>query len=275
MLVYLSLLNPAPASLHEPVEASSIILAGDSSGASLCLSLIQVLLQLKRQTSSNTDPSIRFHNRNVTIPMPAGVTLLSIAGDMNLALPSWTENAKYDILRDVPPTAQPEFPKDDIWPSDPPRFDPYCSDSVLCHPLVSPAAAVSWASAPPMWIACGQERLAESAKIISQTAARDGVRVYWEQYQSMPHTWAQIFPQWPQSIRCFENWARACKGLGDGGELPIVGYGRYIKSEDGETDIVSVRNLTPLTPAKALKAMKAKRREMGQVFERDGFKARL
>ena len=193
MLVYLSLLDPAPGPYHDPIEASSIVLAGDSAGANLCLSLIQVMLELKKQTIM--DPTIRFHNRNVAVQMPAGITLLSVEGDKTQALPSWIENGKYDILRDVPPTALPDFPKDSIWPSDPPRTDPYCHDSALCHPLISPAAAVSWSGAPPMWIACGQERLADAAKIIARTAAQDGVCVLWEEYQSMLHTWAQIFPR--------------------------------------------------------------------------------
>ena len=272
MLVYLSLLDPAPGSYHDPVQASSIVLAGDSAGASLCLSLIQVILELKKTI---TNPSIRLHNRNVTVEMPAGLTLLSVVGDMVQALPSWMENGKYDILRDVPPTAQPCFPKDSVWPSDPPRWDPYCYDSALCHPLVAPATALSWAGAPAMWLACGQERLADGAKIIAQTAARDGVPVLWEQYQSMPHTWAQIFPQWPQSIRCFESWAQACKQFGESGKGLRESYGKNIKAGDGETEVLRVQELTPLTPAKALEAMNEKRREKQQSIGHKSLKASL
>ena len=273
MLVYLSLLDPAPGSYHDPVEASSIVLAGDSAGAALCLSLIQVILDLKKKT--NMGPSIRLHNRNVGVEMPAGLAMLSVAGDMIQALPSWMENGKFDILRDVPPTAQPWFPKDSVWPSDPPRWDPYCYDSALCHPLVASATASSWAGAPPMWIACGQERLADGAKIIAQTAAQDGVPVSWEQYQSMPHTWAQIFPQWPQSIQCFESWARACKQFGEGGKNARESYGRYIKAGDGGTEAVRVQELTSLTPAKALELMNDSRREKRQGLGHISLKASL
>lgn len=263
LLAYLNLLHPAPGSYHDPVEASSIVLAGDSAGASLCLALIQVMLELKR--GQTMDPLIRFHNRNVAVQMPAGIALLSVVGDMTQALPSWLENERYDILREAPPTAQAGFPKDSIWPSDPPRYDPYCNDSALCHPLIAPAAAVSWAGAPPMWIACGEKRLTDSAKIIARTAAQDGVCVLWEEYQSMPHTWAQIFPQWPQSIQCFESWAQACKQFGEGREIPRESYGRYIQAEDGKTVILSVQGLTSLTPAKALQAMNEKCRQIRQV----------
>lgn len=86
MLVYLNLLDPAPGSYHDPVEESSIILAGDSAGASLRLALVQVIFELKRKTTM--DPSTRFHNHNVAIQMPAGITLLSFLGDMTQALPS-------------------------------------------------------------------------------------------------------------------------------------------------------------------------------------------
>ena len=82
--------------------------------------------------------------------------MLIVDGDMIHALPSWTKK-KLDILRDVPSTAQPWFPKDSAWPSDPPRWDPYCYDSAQA--LVAHATASSWAGAPPMWIACGHERL--------------------------------------------------------------------------------------------------------------------
>ena len=34
---------------------------------------------------------IRFHNRKVAVQMPAGLTLLSIAGEVTHALPSWME----------------------------------------------------------------------------------------------------------------------------------------------------------------------------------------
>ena len=185
------------------------------------------------------------------------------------------ENGKYDILRDVPPTALPWFPKDSVWPSDPPRWDPYCYDSALSHPLVAPATALSWAGAPAMWLACGQERLADGVKIIAQTAARDGVPVLWEQYQSMPHTWAQVFPQWPQSVRCFESWAQACKRFGEGGKIRKESYSKNIKAWDGEAEVVRVQELTSLTLVKARETMNEKRREKQQSTGNKRIKASL
>ena len=273
MLSFLSLLYPPGDSYHDPVEASSIVLAGDSSGASLCLSLIQVLLGLKENYGAGA--SIRFHNRNVAVQMPAGLTLLSVAGEITQALPSWMGNGKYDILRNAPPTVQPDFPKDSVWPSHPPRSDPYCHDSALCHPLVAPAAAASWAGAPPMWIACGQERLADSAKVIARRAVQDGVIVLWDEYQSMPHTWPQIFPRWPQSAHCFESWAQACKQFAEDDVNFKETTGRYIKVENMEIKAVDVHELTPLTPTDAMELMKEKCRSRQPFTGERSIKASL
>lgn len=110
-----------------------------------------------------------------------------------------------------------------------------------------------------MWIACGQERLADSAKIIAQTAARQGVDVLWEQYEAMPHTWAQIFPVWPQSRRCLESWAHACLTFVDAKERTFS-RGTTVAAQAMAEEVVSVMALTPLTPSTALTLMEEKRR---------------
>lgn len=91
----------------------------------------------------------------------------------------------------------------------------------------------------------------------------------------MPHTWGQIFPQWPQSIQCFESWAQACKQFGEGGEIPKESHGRYIMAKDGKTEILSVQDLTSLTPTKVLEAMSEKRRQKRQVIGDKSLKAFL
>ena len=191
--------------------------------------------------------------------LPAGLAVLSVAGELIGALPSWAENGNHDFLREVSPLAQPSFPSDHIWPSDPPRYEPYCDNSALCHPLVALAAATSWEGAPPMWMACGQERLADSSKVIAQTAAQQDVSVLWEQYEAMPHTWAQVFPAWPQSTRCIESWARACQVFAEG-KNQISSSGIVIEAQTMKEKDVSVVALTELTPAKALMLVEEKRR---------------
>ncbi|MCJ1360309.1 MAG: hypothetical protein MMC33_010314 [Icmadophila ericetorum] len=209
LLAYLTILYPPPSSIHEPVPHSSIIFTGDSAGGCLCLALLQVILHFQR-TSTRT---IRFHGRNVTIPAPAGVACLSTYGDQTLSLPSWMDNKKYDYFLDAAPYALPGYPSCDIWPASPPRANIYCNDFLLCHPWVSPTIAESWNGSPPMWLACGEERMADSSKVIAQRAAKQGVTVVWEQYEAMPHCFPLIpvLNELPQGKRCFRGWAEFMK----------------------------------------------------------------
>ena len=205
---------------------------------------------MRDQQATNT-PTIRFRGRRITIPLPAGVTALSPAGDITQALPSWKENADFDIFRDVSPMAQPSFPADDIWSSSPPRSDPYCDNSYLCHPLVALSTVKAWKGAPPMWTACGQERLADSAKITARTAAKQGVPVLWEQYLRMPHTWAQIFPSWPQSARCLEQWADACLQFSGQADCTHTSSGTVVEDDGVTARNVTLEELAQLTPMDA------------------------
>ena len=147
--------------------------------------------------------------------------------------------------------AQCEFPADNIWPSSPPGSDPYCDNSYLCHPLVALSTVESWKGAPPMWIACGQERLADSAKIIARTAAKQGVLVLWEQYLRAPHTWAQIFPNRLQSARCFEQWAEACLHFSAQASGAHTSSGTVVEDDGVTRRNVTLEELTPLTPLDA------------------------
>ena len=136
-IAYLFLLYPPPLSFHEAVPASSIIFAGESGGASLCLSLIQTILGL-RNIQLRNNPMLRFNGQEVEIPMPAGIAGIIGGTDQALALPSWTKNAKFDWLADESPSTRPGSQSCDIWPSTPPRAHIYCDAALLHHPLVSP-----------------------------------------------------------------------------------------------------------------------------------------
>ncbi|TEY73233.1 hypothetical protein BOTCAL_0081g00250 [Botryotinia calthae] len=67
---YLSRLAPSPNSPPEVIPAKNIVLAGDSSGSVLALSLLQVLLQLKRENTV-----IKFHGNTIQPAdfIPAGL----------------------------------------------------------------------------------------------------------------------------------------------------------------------------------------------------------
>ncbi|KAI9874883.1 MAG: hypothetical protein M1830_009180 [Pleopsidium flavum] len=248
LVAYLSLIYPPPESIHTPVPASSIVFAGDSAGANLALALVQVILFAK-----NT--AIQFHNQAVSLPVPGGITLLSAGLDGTLALPSWQANASFDIFdRSVKSWSYLEsaFPTCSLWPSKPPRGHIYCETSMLCHPLVSPAVASSWVGAPPMWFAGGQERFADSAKVVVELASRQGVPVRYEEYAEMPHdfpimrdNWPWATTQdWPQSVRCMAEWAKACRVFAEGGKVETGAIVVTASREENKSDIDRLTGLT-------------------------------
>ena len=246
LVAYLSLLYPQPGSSHEPVPASHLVFAGDSSGAQLELSLIQVILAARKRQCTDR-PTLRFHGRNVDLPMPAGVAVQSPALDHHgTSLPSWYANNMYDIFADTMPGYLPGFPTDEAWPSNPPRGNYYCETSMLCHPLVSPLAAKSWRGAPPIYIAVGsKERVIDSAKVPAQLAARQGVPVIWDEYELMPHNWPMVFSKIPHSLKFYRSWSAAClRFLSDN---TIQTIGTFTEFESLRIREVDVYNLTLLT----------------------------
>ena len=196
-VAYLSLMFPPPGAYHEPVPAENIILAGDSAGGTLSTALIQLILQINRLGSRR---SIRFHGHSIALPLPlpAGAVLCSPWLDLTSSLPSIIDNYQYDFLpRPLSWERIAHFPKDELWPTDPPRGDLYCETSMMCHPLVSPVAAKSWEGSCPLFISCGEEMLADENKIVAAKATSQGVPVIWQQWQAMPHCATMMFA-WTQ-----------------------------------------------------------------------------
>ena len=259
LVLYLQLLNPAPSCPHKPVSASSIILAGESVGGNLALAFTQLLLTLRRlqQEPDSSLLSTLFPAGASTIPLPAGVATVSALTDYTLSLPSWQRNAHLDIWEESAPFLRPNFPADDIWPSTPPRADPYCSAAALVHPLVSPCLAPSWAGAPPMWFAMGEERLLDGAALIAQIAARDGVPVQWVQYEAMPHCWPLLLTRLPHAKHCFEEWGAACKTLGVASAAFRTGA-RQISVETLESCEMQLDGIVNLNLGRAREIMEAK-----------------
>lgn len=114
------------------------------------------------------------------------------------------------------------------------------------HPLISPCMVRDWSGSPPLYIVSGQERIADSAKLIAQKAVRQGVKVAWEEYEAMPHIFVALFSQLPHSEMCMERWAKACKVLG-GGEGVFKSKGVWIEVESMEAKEVDVTHLTDLS----------------------------
>lgn len=246
LIAYLSLLYPPPGAYHLPVPASHIVLAGDSSGTQLVVSLIQIILSTqKRQASSH--PILRFQGRMVELPMPAGFVMQSPSFDhMGNCLPTYHTNEAYDIFPNTWPCYEPNFPADEAWPTDPPRGNLYCELNMLGHPLVSPIATKSWKGAPPMYIAIGSaERNLDAARVVAQTAAKEGVVVLWDEYELMPHNWPMLCKSYPQASKCYETWAGMCSKLGQG--IVMKSTGTLTSWGDLKITTVDVSQLTPLT----------------------------
>ena len=219
LVAYASLLYPPPGSHHRPVSADRIVLAGNSAGANLCFALTRCLLELRRQTKETTRlvPTVRFHGREVPLPLPAGVATCSGWFDQCDALPSWRDGGENDILHVLQPALQPGYPTDHLWPSNPPREHPYCAAPTLDHELVSPAAVSDWTGAPPMWFGCGsEERVLDGNKVVASQAAKSGVPVLWNEYAGMPHEFAILMSRTPQAKHCLAAWADACKKFVEG-----------------------------------------------------------
>ena len=133
----------------------------------------------------------------------------------NSASSSHETNAKYDFLAEVLPVISDHFPACPLWPSVPPRGNIYCEISALTHPLVSPAASEYFKSMPPMFFAYGEEKLVDEGNFVAQRASDGGAVVQLNQYNCLPHMFALLFPQLPQSQHMFAEWAKFCQSCVD------------------------------------------------------------
>lgn len=267
LMVYLSLLYPPPGSLHEAVPASNIVLAGDSAGANLVFALLQLLLQLKRTSPNNEPPQVYFHGTQVTVPLPAAATAAAGWFDISRALPSITANSKFDYL---PPAnhddATSRFPPDAIWPTTPPRGDLFCTLSLLDHPLVSPVLADSWAGAPPLYFNTGEEMLTDEIKVLASRAARQNVKVVFEEYQAMPHCFAMLLPALETSEKCVRSWGSFAKQAVEGGGIEgwtLETKGTWVEVRTGREESREVSELSQKLPmeevVRLIREAKAKR----------------
>lgn len=257
-VAYLSLLSPPPNSFHDAVPASHIVIAGDSSGGGLALSLLQLLLHLQGST-------IKFYNHSTPILLPAGVAIHSGWTDLTRSMPSIRDNAAYDYL---PPPFTRDYmiriPPCDIWPADPLRGDLYCDTSMMCHPLVSPVASQTWRGSCPLWLCYGQEMLVDEGKAIAKTAATQGVSVVWEEWEAMPHCFAQLLGWLPVSKRCFaqmgEFCERAVEARNEIGKR-IESKGTWYAVKSGKQREVDVKNLEVCGHEEMMRRMKIARDE--------------
>jgi acetyl esterase/lipase len=266
---YLYLLYPPSGALHEPVPASDIVFAGDSAGGNLVFALLQLVLQLHRTKPANAqNPTVRYNGKVVEVPLPAGASANSGWFDITRSMPSLTSNAKYDYL---PPAdhddALARFPKDEIWPTAPPRGDLFCDLSMLCHPLVSPLAAKDWSNAPPLWIETGEELLTDEDCVVAVRAASQGVKVHFEQYEAMPHCFAMLLPTLATSKRCIDSWGSFCRKCTEG---TVKTNGIWIAARTGLEKEVDVTKVANISFEDAVERMRDAQRRRFAGYEKEG-----
>lgn len=69
--------------------------------------------------------------------------------------------------------------------------------------------------------------------------------ILWEEYEALPHLWPLLFGSWPQSQRCWENWARACTQLINGPPVAVDGKRMEVGSLRCHTVWCLLSNLPP------------------------------
>ncbi|CAO2654549.1 Nn.00g112820.m01.CDS01 [Neocucurbitaria sp. VM-36] len=81
-LAYLTLLYPSDDSMHTVISAKDIVLAGDSSGWNLVLSLLALLQHIR----DSNNGQVHFQGKLVHVPLPAGIATLSPHCDHTMSL---------------------------------------------------------------------------------------------------------------------------------------------------------------------------------------------
>lgn len=130
LVSYLALISPPPGAFHAAIPPR-IVLASNSSGASLTAALFLLLLHLPL--------TLRFHSKGISVKAPAGLALTS----------PWL-----DVSRALPSVHRIEFPQDAVWQTQPERVETYCEAPMVGHPLVSPVAASAelWTGTGALWV---------------------------------------------------------------------------------------------------------------------------
>ncbi|KAK1249040.1 hypothetical protein MKX07_002556 [Trichoderma sp. CBMAI-0711] len=204
LVSYLTLLYPPPDAYHEAVKPYHVVFAGDSAGGNLALALLQLILELRRQSTR-----VQWYGESRTVPLPAGVSCASPWLDITHSSPSWQgeDPHPFDYLPKPRPDAMARIPPCDIWPANPPRKHIYVDDDMVAHPLATLLMSRSWEGSPPIWMCTGWEILAYEDKALAMKLFADGVPLVFEEYEAMPHVFALFLSHAPASRRCFESWA--------------------------------------------------------------------
>ena len=253
LIAYLYLLYPPADAFHDAVEARHIVFCGDSAGGNLCLALLQILLEFRRHGTK-----IKWFGESREIPLPAGVAVSSPWTDLTQSSPSCEFNKSFDYL--PVPSKDPNgltFPPCPMWPAKSPRRNFYVEDALLCHPLVSPLAAESWEGSCPMWLGIGQELLADEGKHVACKAARQGVKVVFEEYETMPHCFALVLVGTPVARRCLDGWSNFITAAAERPDS-LGTRGVKIKAKSLEEEEMPMQDVSAYTDEEVIARMEQK-----------------
>jgi acetyl esterase/lipase len=177
--------HPFPAGLEDAIaayrylidsgtEARDIVVAGDSAGGGLALSLALALRQER-------------------LPLPAGVALLCPLADLSFSTPSRTYNRWHD----------PVLPARRRMTG----FERYIGETPRDNPLLSPVFG-DFAGLPPMFAQVGSgEILLDDTLRVARKARAQGVDFEVEVWDRMPHDW-HLFPFIPEAGQAAARIAR-------------------------------------------------------------------
>ncbi|KAK4050967.1 hypothetical protein OIV83_003096 [Microbotryomycetes sp. JL201] len=240
--------NPYPAAIRDIVSvylhltrdleipASSIIVAGDSSGAAMCLALMLYL-------------------RDNDMAMVSSSILFSPSCDLTRSFKSLDDNAAWDALHE-PPNSCKTCPGRLYLSQQDQEFD-----RLSVKPYVSASISADFKGLPRLLVVTGSnEVLRDESVLLSQRAAHDGVDVTHEVYENGVHSFV-VFTDEDVAVAAYANIAEWAAEREEGDRDSI-----------GLRDIID--RLIEKRRAKGWNANQAKRKEITPkwVFERDDSK---
>lgn len=164
-------------------EAKKMILTGDSMGANLALAMC---LKLRDEGKE----------------LPSAVISVCVQGDMSSQGDSYRKNAHAD-----PMYALPFWQSYDKRGARLRRISPYCGDTPLDDPYLSPAFG-NFEGFPPMLVMCGDIEMCESdSDMIYGKALAAGVKATQRKYRGMFHDFLYFAPRLKESREAWRHIA--------------------------------------------------------------------
>jgi acetyl esterase/lipase len=175
--------NPFPAPLEDCLSAyrwllekdiapKDIVIAGDSAGGNMTITLMLALRQAK-------------------LPLPGAAVCLSPALEF--------EPSEQSLAKTKDPVLTPDWLRS--------MLKSYAGDTDLQHPLLNPLYG-DLSGLPPLLIQVGdQEILLNDAKRLAEKAAAEGVAVEIEVWEEMWHVWQMLAPYLPEARQALDKIA--------------------------------------------------------------------